>query len=218
MNENIGSAQQLEHVLWIGGTPCSGKTSITKLLAEMYQLQVYHCDEAFEIHKLHMSATRKLRTISWDELWVQPLDTLVADVFAIYREEFQLIMADLRALPPWPPILAEGMALLPDLVAPMLASQERAVWVIPTPDFQRERYLLRGAWVQDILQQCANPDQAFRNWMNRDIASARIIAAATVARGLRMIEVDGQQPIASITAAIEDQFRPLLHQVIRVIR
>ncbi|MBW8885744.1 MAG: hypothetical protein JF612_13420, partial [Planctomycetia bacterium] len=207
MNEDIRNVQQLGHVLWIGGTPCSGKTSIARLLAETYQLQIYHCDEAFETHKLHMSATRKLLTISWDELWMQPIDTLVADVFAIYREEFQLIMDDLRALPPWPPILAEGMALLPDLIAPMLASPDRAVWVIPTPDFQHERYPLRGAWVQDILQQCADPSQAFRNWMNRDIASARIIAAATVARGLQMIEVDGQQPIAGIATLIEDQFR-----------
>jgi hypothetical protein len=210
MNEDICSAQQLEHVLWIGGTPCSGKTSIAKLLAETYQLQVYHCDEAFETHKLHMSATRKLLTISWDELWMQPIDTLVADVFAIYREEFRLIMDDLRALPSWPPILAEGMALLPDLLGPMLANCDRAVWVIPTPDFQRERYPLRGRWVQDILRQCSDPDQAFRNWMNRDIASAQIISAAAVAHGLRMIEVDGQQPIASMAAVIEDQFRPFL--------
>jgi hypothetical protein len=218
MNEDIRNVQQLGHVLWIGGTPCSGKTSIARLLAETYQLQIYHCDEAFETHKLHMSATRKLLTISWDELWMQPIDTLVADVFAIYREEFQLILDDLRALPPWPPILAEGMALLPDLIAPMLASPDRAVWVIPTPDFQRERYPLRGAWVQDILQQCADPSQAFRNWMNRDIASARIIAAATVARGLQMIEVDGQQPIAGIATLIEDQFRPFLHRIIRIIQ
>ncbi|MEO7908170.1 MAG: hypothetical protein ABIV47_00840, partial [Roseiflexaceae bacterium] len=91
MNEDIRSAQQLGQVLWIGGTPCSGKTSIAKLLSETYKLQVYHCDEAFETHKLHMSATHKLLTISWDELWMQPIDTLVADVFAIYREEFQLI-------------------------------------------------------------------------------------------------------------------------------
>jgi len=210
MKETLASAQQLGHVLRIGGTPCSGKTSIANRLAEIYRLQVYHCDEAFETHKLHMSATRKLLTISWDELWMQPLDTLVADVFAIYQEEFRLIIDDLLALPGWPPILAEGMALLPDLVAPMLASRDRAVWVIPTPDFQRERYPLRGAWVQDLLRQCANPEQAFRNWMNRDIASARIIAAATVARGLRMIEVDGQQPIASVAAMIEDQFRPFL--------
>ena len=218
MNEAIHSGQQLGPVLWIGGTPCSGKTSIADLLAETYQLQVYHCDEAFETHKLQMSATRKLMTISWDELWMQPLDMLVADVFAIYREEFQLIIDDLRALPPWPPILAEGMALLTNLVAPLLANQECAVWVIPTPDFQRERYPLRGAWVQDILHQCADPDQAFRNWMNRDIASARIIAAATVAHNLRLIEVDGQRPIASIAATIEDQFRPFLQHATRIIQ
>jgi hypothetical protein len=210
MHVDIPSGGQLEHVLWIGGTPCSGKTSIAKLLGEAFSLQVYHCDQAFEIHKLRMSTTGKLLTMSWNELWMRPIDTLVADVFAIYHEEFQLIMDDLRALPLWPPILAEGMALLPDLVAPLLPSPSRAVWLIPTPDFQRERYAVRGAWVQDILRQCADPEQAFRNWMDRDVASARIVADEVVGRGLSMIEVDGRQPIASVAAAIEEQFRPFL--------
>ncbi|HEU5102840.1 MAG TPA: hypothetical protein VFU22_27650 [Roseiflexaceae bacterium] len=210
MDDNIRSARQLDHVLWIGGTPCSGKTSIAHLLSEKYPLQIYHCDEAFDAHKLRMRATRKILSLSWDELWTQPVDILLADVFAIYREEFQLIRDDLQALPPWPPILAEGMALLPDLVAPALPSPNRAVWLIPTPDFQRERYPKRGAWVQDILQQCADPDLAFRNWMDRDIESAQIVADEAAKRGLRIIQVDGRQSIASIAATVEEQFHPFL--------
>jgi hypothetical protein len=210
MDGDIPSARQLDHVLWIGGTPCSGKTSIAKLLTDTYSLQVYHCDEAFDVHKLLMRATRKMLSMSWDELWRQPVEILVADVFAIYREEFQLIMDDLQALPQWPPILAEGMALLPDLVAPLLPNPRQAVWVIPTPEFQRERYALRGAWVQDILQQCADPEQAFRNWMERDSVCARIVADEALERGLPMIEVDGRQTIASVAATIEEQLRPFL--------
>jgi hypothetical protein len=204
--------RQLDHILWIGGTPCSGKTSIAQLLADKYPLQMYHCDEAFDIHKPLMRGTRKMLSMSWDQLWMQPVEILVADVFAIYHEEFQLIMDDLQALPPWPPILAEGMALLPDLLAPGLPSSHRAVWVIPTPEFQRERYPKRGGWVQDILRQCADPEQAFRNWMERDSVCARLVADEVVERGLRMIEVDGRQPIASIAATIEAQFRPFLYQ------
>ncbi len=34
----------LAHVLWIGGAPDAGKTSIANLLAEKHQLQVYHFD------------------------------------------------------------------------------------------------------------------------------------------------------------------------------
>ncbi len=35
---------RLRHVLWIGGSPDSGKTSIASELARKYGLQVYHFD------------------------------------------------------------------------------------------------------------------------------------------------------------------------------
>ena len=212
MNHNQPSARQLAHVLWVGGTPCSGKTSIANMLAEKYRMQAYHCDEAFERHKPRISAMRKVLTMSWDEIWMRPLDVLVKDVLAIYHEEIQMILDDLNALPSSATILAEGMALLPELVAPLLSNARRAVWIMPTPDFVREHYPQRGAWVQEILQQCANPSQAFQNWMERDIACARILTAEARQRKLQVIHVDGGEPIGGIAAAIEDRFRPFLPQ------
>jgi adenylylsulfate kinase-like enzyme len=42
---------QLAHILWMGGSPCSGKTSIADLLADQYSLVVYHVDEMFDEHQ-----------------------------------------------------------------------------------------------------------------------------------------------------------------------
>ncbi|MFN8542528.1 MAG: hypothetical protein U0232_34240, partial [Thermomicrobiales bacterium] len=45
MSENTSPLRdQLAHVLWIGGPPDSGKTSLADLLAERHSLQVYHFD------------------------------------------------------------------------------------------------------------------------------------------------------------------------------
>ena len=38
----------LDHVTWIGGSPCSGKSTIAALLADRHGLRRYDCDAAFE--------------------------------------------------------------------------------------------------------------------------------------------------------------------------
>ena len=36
--------QRLSHVLWVGGSPCAGKSSVTKFLGRRYGVQTYHVD------------------------------------------------------------------------------------------------------------------------------------------------------------------------------
>ena len=96
---------------------------------------------------------------------MRPVGELVADEIAIYREEFGMILDDLRALPADRPILAEGAVLLPEFVIPVMSDPRAAVWVVPTPDFQLKQYHQRP-WIQGILKKCRDPDQAFRNWMD----------------------------------------------------
>jgi hypothetical protein len=217
-NTHVRSSAQhqheLSHVFWIGGTPCSGKTSAAGILAGRHELRIYHCDEAFELHKHQLLTMRDILAMSWDQIWMRPLDVMIADEFAIYQEEFAMILDDLRALPAFPPIVAEGTALLPDLVASVLGNTRQAVWVVPSPAFQRERYLRRGEWVQAILSECRDPDQAFRNWMDRDITMAQMVADNASERGLALRTVDGRASIAELADWIEQQFQTHLMRLI----
>jgi adenylylsulfate kinase-like enzyme len=36
--------KRLSHVLWIGGGPCVGKTTLARLLAGKYDLKIYNLD------------------------------------------------------------------------------------------------------------------------------------------------------------------------------
>ena len=116
-----------------------------------------------------------------------------------------MILADLAALPADRPILAEGAALLPELVAPDLADPRCAIWVVPTEAFQRHHYAQRP-WIGDILAQCSQPEQAFRNWMDRDAAFARHVLASAGARGLATLLVDGHTALEANAAAIAARF------------
>ncbi len=125
---------------------------------------------------------------------MRPVDILVTRELAFYREEFEMVVEDLLVMPRYTPIIAEGAALLPECVAPLLSRPERAIWVVPTEEFQLKEYA-RREWVENILSQCRDPKQAWQNWMGRDAGFARVVAEDAKAGGFRIIEVDGNQSI-----------------------
>lgn len=198
-------------MFWLGGSPCAGKTSISEVLASRFDLDVYRVDEAFEVHAqnfdpdLHPTLT-KWRVSSWNQRWMQPIETLVQDVIACYREHFTLILADILSMPKDRPLLVEGTALLPRQVAAVLAERHRAIWVVPTANFQAEHYARRD-WVHGVLEQCDDREAAFHNWMERDAGFARWLMAEVNALGLELLQVDGKQTLEENAEAIVSHFR-----------
>ena len=198
------------HVYWIGGSPCAGKSTVAQALADRYNLYYYQCDAWFPEHQRRASPAQqptlqRLAVLSCDEIWLSPVAEQVARVQAIYGEEFAMILADLRALPTARPILAEGAALMPSVVLPYLSKQRQAVWLTPTPAFQRLHYTQRP-WIQDVLRASTDATQAFQNWMARDEAFAAWVNAQATAAGLRLIQVDGQQSSDELTAEVAAWF------------
>ena len=68
------------------------------------------------------------------------------------------------------------------------------MWVIPTAEFQREHYS-RREWVAGILEQCGDPEAAFRNWMARDAEFAVWVTAEASALGLGLLRVGGSRKV-----------------------
>jgi hypothetical protein len=92
------------------------------ILASSFNVDVYHVDEAFEIHAQRLDAVlhptlTKWHASSWDERWMQPLDSLIQNAIACYQEHFGLILEDLLSMPNHESLLVEGSALLPRQVA-----------------------------------------------------------------------------------------------------
>jgi 2-phosphoglycerate kinase len=196
----------------MGGSPCAGKSSIADLLAARHGLRVYHCDDYFQAHGARVVPAQqptfhKISGMTWEQIWMRPIAELVADEVQVYHEEFAMIVDDLLALAGAQPILAEGSALLPELVAGLLGDPRRAIWMVPTEAFQREYYPKRGRWVQDVVRQCSDPQQALQNWMDRDVAFAEIVAQGAAERGLEVVRVDGSCTIDEHAAMVEQWYR-----------
>lgn len=56
---------------------------------------------------------------------------------SLHRERGPMVIDDLRALRTSPLVVAEGSVLPASALSSGIADRSRAVWFIPTPDFQR---------------------------------------------------------------------------------
>ncbi|MEU4161587.1 hypothetical protein [Actinoplanes sp. NPDC026670] len=159
---------------------------------------VYSCDDAFERHADAGPVLRKVTTMGVGERLAQPVRTQVDDVFQLYREEFPLILDELRAAGEG--TVVEGAALLPESLAGIGVPRERAVWIVPTEEFQL-RHHRRRAWAHELLAGLDRPEEAFARWMRRDAAFARAIDGQARDLGYRVILADGR-PITAVVAGL----------------
>ncbi|MBA2668170.1 MAG: hypothetical protein H0U69_14165 [Trueperaceae bacterium] len=197
---------RLTNVFWLGGAPCAGKSSIGAILARRFDLDLYRVDDAFDRHVRSLDGGRQSPLVRWcaascDERWMQPVDVLVRDAIACYREHLALVLADVRAWPTGRPLLVEGTALLPREVAEVVPDPSRALWVVATPAFVREHYPLRD-WVWGVLATCTDSKRAFSNWMDRDVDFGAWVEAEVDHLGLRRLSVDGCHSVEEVADAV----------------
>ncbi|MDP8910251.1 MAG: hypothetical protein M3N47_14315 [Chloroflexota bacterium] len=114
---------------------------------------------------------------------------------SLHNERGAMVIDDLRRRPTSPLIVAEGSPLPPAGVSSGVAERSRAVWLLPTPEFQRaqleKRELPRG------------PRELY------------LLLAAEVAREARehavpILAVDGSQDISETVVAVERLFAEAL--------
>jgi uridine kinase len=198
-------------IYWIGGSPCSGKSTIAELLTTKYDLIYYKCDEVYQNHiercKANIHPTmNKIKGLSVNDIFSRPLEQQINDTIMFYKEEFGMFLEDIAKIDSSKPLLIEGAALLPEVVFQHLRNFNHGIWLIPTADFQIEQYSKRD-WIHSILDECQDPNQSFVNWMNRDIQFAGFIKNEVQSRGLKLIEVGGGTSIEDNLAIVEAFFK-----------
>jgi hypothetical protein len=217
--------EALARVLWIGGAPDAGKTSLARALAGRYGMHAYHYDR-FDRLELpghwaridaarhpHMHAARA-RIGDLDARWVHTTpEALLATWQRISAERFPMALDDLRALPP-DAIVAEGYGFLPELVAPLLWSPRQAVWLVPTEAFKRARYAEREARGEKGARRSrmSDPARARANHIGRDLLIGQLVLdqARTLGLADNVFVVDGSEPLEATVTRVIAHFQPLL--------
>jgi 2-phosphoglycerate kinase len=203
----------LSNVLWIGGAPCAGKSTIAAMLGKQYGLEVYHVDEAFSRHATHFTPSKqpclyKWTHTSWNDLWLQSNEQLLEEAIGCYSEHFELAIEDLKAKPKFKGIIAEGNVFMPDRVINFLTHPNQAIWLIPTKKFLFDTYRSkRSGMVEGILRTCDHPEQAYLNWMNRDANFSEWVEQRARIASLQVLRVSGEQSIKDTAQRVASHFR-----------
>jgi hypothetical protein len=206
--------ERLSNVLWIGGGPCVGKTTLSRLLAGKWDLKIYNIDwhavreHALPEHALRPAA-RAFARLSMDERWAVPSPAeMLERSIAVWQEGFALVLKDLLALPRSRTIVAEGPGAFPWCVAPLLSSARQAIFLVPTRE-RREIVAVRrwGTGQQGRFPGIVERERALTNVRARDdLLDARIVSSCDEL-GLRCERLDGSLDLDDSLAVLEDHFR-----------
>jgi 2-phosphoglycerate kinase len=190
------SAQQLQHVYWIGGGSCAGKSTIARRIAGQHGLRVYATDDVMAEHARRSTPDdapllHRFMAMDMDERWVdRPPKAMLETFHWFHGEVFNLIIEDLVCLSRESAVIAEGFRLLPPLVKPLLSEADHAVWLLPTPAFRQTVVESRGGPAWGFLARTTNPERALLNLLERDRMFTDMLREETARLGLHAIEVD----------------------------
>lgn len=197
-------------IYWIGGSACSGKSTIAKKFAQKNGFELYACDEHTHEHLQYISAKQhptmyKISEMDANEaFYTRGIQEQLTTYIDFFIEDFSFVIRDL-ATGPQTPLVVEGNQLLPFLIAPYLRESHKGIWIIPTEPFQWEHYSKR-TWIQDILQHTEDPTVAFRNWMTRDVLFAQFVQQEAAKQKLEVLLVDGSTSLQENSDYVERYF------------
>lgn len=194
-------------IYYIGGSPCSGKSTISKLLEKKYGFYYFELDERLgdymEKAKLQGKIySSKYFTKTTDQIWLRDPHVLKYEEFEFYKEIFEYAFEELNNLPKNIDIITEGAGYLPELMKKIDVSPNEYVCIVPTKEFQYEYYSKR-TWVPTILEKCSDKKLAFSNWMERDALFAVDVLNSAKQLNYASILVDGSIGIEENLSVVE---------------
>jgi hypothetical protein len=202
---------RLRHVRWIGGGSGAGKSAVAERLAVAHRLRIYHTEPSAKyssrLRPEDAPLLHAFAEMDMDERWVnRPAQVMYETFHGFDGETFHLIVEDLLDLGDEAPVLAEGFVLLPRLVAPLLANQHQAVWLLPTPEFRRAAFDHRGStWT--IANKTSDPDRALANLLARDRLFTEDLRGQAAALHLPTVEVDGSLSVDELVQRVAEILR-----------
>ena len=175
--------------IWIGGGTGAGKSTAARGLAVRHGLRRFAIDSFWYAYDARWAQPRKTP----DEQWLEtPPEVQAAEFEETSRRMMRFALEDLAQLPDVPTVV-EGPQILPDLVPP----GDQAVFLEPTPGFQR-------LVLEQRSMPSSDPARALQARLAKDRLYADRVAALAREHGFPVLVVDGDRDlVAEVEALLE---------------
>lgn len=196
-------------VYYIGGSPCSGKSTVAEALAARYGLTYFKADDFLddliaEGAAAGLPVCERIRRMTAEENWMRAPEVQCREELDFYAEVHHLLMQRLNALDAQL-VVAEGACLLPQLMHDLGILSRQYIAITPSRDFQVSRYRERP-WVPHVLRDCSDRGAAFVNWMARDALFAGEVRRQCARLGYASLLTDGDVCEADRLAQVARHF------------
>lgn len=195
---------------YIGGSPCSGKSTIAEALSEKYNLHYFKVDDYLDRY-MKMGASdkkeicQKVENMTPEQIWMRNPLVQCEEELLIYEEIIEFILEDLKQIDCKNGIITEGAAYLPKLVKHINIPVERYISITPSKEFQIFHYSKRE-WVPYVLAECSNKEKAFENWMNRDVLFAEAVQQQCKELGYVSLINNGEMTVEELVNKVVTHF------------
>ena len=125
-------------MLWIGGPPAAGKTSVATRLARRHGLRWYNADTQTWRHRDRALADGNEAARRWEALTPEErMRVPTAEMLGmwLHPERGPMVVDDVRRLPASPLVVAEGTTVPAWVVSDGVAAPGQSIWLMPTPSF-----------------------------------------------------------------------------------
>ena len=127
--------EYLKNVYFVAGTPCGGKTTVSKGLGRKYHIPVYNIDEVFPAH-LQMSDVKYQPSMNKsfkdaDEFFGRTVEEYREWLISNTREDLEFVIMDLIRLSQNELVICDGNLTLSE--AELLTSSDRIVFMVKEP-------------------------------------------------------------------------------------
>lgn len=198
------------NIYYIGGSPCSGKSTLAGRLADRYGMAYYclddHLDEFMDLGARKGDGYLKnAYKMQGDTLWMRDTDEMAEESLEIHRRIYKFCLRDLKRLSQAGDVIAEGCGFLPELLKKDQIAADRAIFLVSNGNFQRQRYETFN-FPKYVLALCENPDAAFDNWMARDAKVAFAVKKTAEENGYKVLIIDNSSSEDRMQLSAEEIF------------
>ncbi len=167
----------MTNIYYIGGSPCSGKSTTAEILSDKYDLYYFKVDDFLDKY-IQLGALKgyeickKQVEMNAEQIWMREPLLQCKEEIIFYEEIFEFVLDDLKQISGKKGIITEGAAYLPKLMKKLSIPSDRYISLTPTKEFQIFHFSKRD-FIPYILAECSDKEKAFNNWMDRDILFAQ---------------------------------------------
>ncbi|MDX3761554.1 hypothetical protein ACWDBO_53165 [Streptomyces mirabilis] len=206
--------ERLAHVRWIVGGTGASKSTLTRLLADRYDVAVYRGDHAERGWLDRCTAQRHphlaaLRNLPPGAMWHDRTPHQVFQAMpSLHGETVGFVVDDLLALSDDRIILVDYFGILPRHLAPLLRQPDQAALLLPTPAFRENALTNRYA---DPARTRANwgsedPTDTFTKRLARDALWDEEVRRQAPLHGLDTTVIDGTASASELADRIATRF------------